>query len=101
MSCRAEIFTNTSEPMLAVPMQAIITEEKRSRKEVNQYVFINDSGSAKKIKVSTGISDDSFQQIVSGIESGMVIITGPDKTLRHLKDGDHITLQNDDNTSHH
>ena len=95
MSCRAEVFTQGEQELLAVPVKAIRTEEDNDADKVENFVFVADNGIAKKIAVSTGISDDSFQQIIEGLEIGASIITGPDKIVRHLKDGDKITILED------
>jgi len=96
MSCRAEIFTSESNPVLSIPLQAIITEEKRTQKSMNHYVFIAEGSTAKKVEVKTGISDDSFQEILSGVKEDSTIITGPDKTLRHLKNDESIEFEQKD-----
>ncbi len=93
MSCRAEVFTQGEQQLLAVPVKAIQTEEDNDKDTVENYVFIAKDGTAEKVKITTGISDDKFQQILSGIEQGVNIITGPDKILRHLKSGEKITIQ--------
>ncbi len=90
------MFTQGEQELLAVPVKAIRTEEDNDADKVENFVFVADEGIAKKIAVSTGISDDSFQQIVEGLEIGAAIITGPDKIVRHLKDGDKITILKDE-----
>ncbi len=91
MSCRAEVFTQGEQQLLAVPIKAIQIEEDNDADQVENFVYkIQDEGEVKKIKISTGISDDSFQHVSKGLEQGDWIITGPDKTLRYLKDGDEV-----------
>jgi hypothetical protein len=43
--------------------------------------------------VQTGLSDDTYQELTSGVTSGEDIIIGPDRVLRALKDGDRVVLQ--------
>ncbi|MCO7225431.1 efflux RND transporter periplasmic adaptor subunit [Pleionea sp. CnH1-48] len=93
MSCRAEIFTHSSSPVTSVPIQAIVTEEKRSINETHQYLFVVENNIARKVKVATGISDDTYQQITSGLADNVSVINGPDRILRHLKDGDLISIR--------
>ena len=88
MSCRAEIFTRQDEEVATVPVEAIIFEEDRSALRTEYFVFVNDGGVARKIKVEVGISDDEFQEVLSGIDAGSEIIIGPDQQLRHLLNGD-------------
>lgn len=97
MSCRAEIFTGQNEKVLAVPVQAVRSESKREKSEKPQhYIFIENDGYAEKLLITAGISDDDYQQIEAldknVLHEGLNIITGPDRTLRALVDGDAVSL---------
>jgi HlyD family secretion protein len=94
MTCRAEIFTATKNDALAVPIQAILVEEDLVADETRRDVFVVREGRAQKIAVETGLSDDTYQQIVSGLSAGDEVITGPDRVLRALQDGDRVTIGN-------
>lgn len=99
MSARAEIFTSNAEPKPAVPLQAVLVNEDRSA-DIKEYsVFVNDNGTARKKEVEVGISDDSFQEIRSGLEPGDRVITGPDRVLRNLEDGDAVQESDTDTTT--
>jgi HlyD family secretion protein len=91
MSTRAEIFTSSDEPLLAVPIQAIFVEEDRTSTVKESSVFVFDNGTARKQIVRTGLSDDTWQEITDGLSIGDRIITGPDRILRALDDGDDVT----------
>jgi HlyD family secretion protein len=105
MTCRAEIFTASSGKSLALPLQAVLSNndentelapKKNGSKEkieikTEYYVFINNAGKADKRVVTIGVSDDSEQQILTGVKEGETVITGPYKILRHLKQGDRVT----------
>lgn len=104
MTCRAEIFTASSGNSLALPLQAVLSnndentdvaKKKGSRDKVpvktESWVFVNNGGKAEKRVVTLGMSDDSQQQILTGVKAGEAVITGPYKILRHLKPGDRIT----------
>lgn len=92
MTCRAEIFTHVVDGILAVPIQAIFVEEDRARNETHYYVFVMRDGEAKRIEVEVGLSDDSYQEIVGGLDEGEQVIIGPDRALRNLEDGDAVAL---------
>ena len=92
MSCRAEVFTQGEQERLAVPIKAIRTEEDNEEDRVDSYVFIVNEGKVKKVVIETGISDDDYQEVVSGLEENSQLITGPDKVLRHLKDGEEVSI---------
>ena len=96
MTCRAEIFTATKGDALAVPIQAILVEEDLAADETRREVFVVRGDRATKIPVEVGLSDDTYQEIVSGLSSGDQVITGPDRVLRALEDGDRVTIVGDD-----
>ena len=106
MSATANITTNVSENVLAVPLQAII--EKRPDAEVVpantavvvsttptpsdrpkpiKGVFVLDGNIAKFVPVETGITGESDIQIIGGLSPGQQVITGPSRVLNTLKEG--------------
>jgi HlyD family secretion protein len=90
MSSRAEIFTSSGESLLAVPLQAVLVNEDRAQ-DIKEYrVFKFDDGVAREAMVTVGLSDDTYQEIKSGLSAGDRIITGPDRILRNLEDGDPV-----------
>jgi HlyD family secretion protein len=106
MSVRADIYTQSSEEALAVPVQAVLYDEDFSAEDEDSdgdkdekeqtYVFVMEEGKAVRKNVETGISSDSDQEIKSGLEEGEMVITGPFRTLRDLADGDEVEEIEDD-----
>jgi HlyD family secretion protein len=92
MSCRAEIFAATKEDVLAAPIQAIIVEEDLTLNETRRHVFVNRDGVARRVDVEVGLADDTYQEITSGLTAGDDVITGPDRVLRALEDGDRVVV---------
>jgi HlyD family secretion protein len=92
MTCRAEIFTATKGGVLAAPIQAILVEEDLTSDIVRRDVFVHRDGRAVKVSVEVGIADDTYQEIVSGLSPGDEVVTGPDRVLRALEDGDRIAI---------
>lgn len=92
MSCRAEIFTRQDQSVTAVPIQAILFEEDRAALKSDYFVFVNDNGIARKTRIEVGISDDEYQELLTGIEGEVEIVVGPDDELRHLLEGDEIDV---------
>jgi HlyD family secretion protein len=98
MSVRADIYTQSSEETLAVPVQAVLYDEdvdtddgdKDKDKKEQTYVFVLKDGKAVRKDVEIGISSDSDQEIISGIEEGETVITGPFRVLRNMNDGDEV-----------
>jgi len=92
MSSRAEVFIQGEQKRLAVPVRAIQTEEDNDNNSVTNFVYTLEDGIAIRTKVETGLSDDTFQEIISGLNEKAMVITGPDKTLRHLTDGEAVSI---------
>ena len=90
MSCRAEIFTQSTPNAIAVPLQAVLYENNPNSRSLEPtsgaYVFVMRNGKARKVPVTTGVSSDTYQEINSGLKAGETVITGPYLTLHHLTD---------------
>jgi HlyD family secretion protein len=106
MSVRADIYTETSEETLSVPIQAVLydedlvvdAEDEPGGATEQAYVYVMEDGKAIRKNVKTGISSDSDQEILSGLEQGEMVVTGPFRTLRKLVDGDAIEAADDSGT---
>jgi HlyD family secretion protein len=110
MSCRAEIFTEIKNDTIAVPIEAVVFEDidetdKQSDTEqepgkitigasnesdTSSYVFILVDGKAVKKPVELGISNDSVQEVISGLSLEDEVIIGPARVLSKLSDGDSV-----------
>lgn len=110
MSVRADIYTESSEKTLAVPVQAVRYDEDvdpqtdsqkdtEVRKDNDQaFVFLMQDGKAVRKNVDVGISSDSDQEIRSGLKEGETVIVGPYRVLRHLQDGEEVEIKKDDDS---
>jgi HlyD family secretion protein len=94
MSVRADIYTQSSQETLAVPVQAVLYDEEADESESDAldqpYVFRVRDGKAVRTEVKTGISSDSDQEILEGLEEGDEVVSGPFRTLRKLDDGEAV-----------
>lgn len=110
MSCRAEIFTEIKGDTIAVPIEAVVFEDIEqeasntetdqdnssvsisvtSATEVTSHVFVIIDGKSAKREVELGISNDRLQEIISGLEVGDKVITGPARVLSKLEDGQSV-----------
>ena len=90
MSARAIIFLGDGRKQLSVPVEAVVTETPE-KNVVKRFVWIDDGGKARKRAITTGLSDDRWEAIDSGIAVNDRVITGPAKTIRRLRDGDSVT----------
>ncbi|HEV8112414.1 MAG TPA: efflux RND transporter periplasmic adaptor subunit [Planctomycetota bacterium] len=64
--------------------------KKLNEKGKVEGVFVAKDGSVSFRRVTVGITGEKDFEIVSGLEEGDVIVTGPFKALRTLKTGDHV-----------
>jgi len=98
MSCRAEVLTNSKDDakVLAVPVQAVRYEDNPDKSGQAEKslasVYVYDGGRAKKRTVTTGVADDSYIAIVSGLKEGEKVIVGPAKTVLFLIDGEKLSI---------
>lgn len=90
MSARAIIFLGDGRKQLSVPVEAVVTETPE-KNVVKRFVWVDDGGKARKRAITTGLSDDRWEAIDSGIAVNDRVITGPAKTIRRLRDGDSVT----------
>ena len=86
MSARADIFLGDGGKTLAVPVEAVVTEESEDG-QIKRFVWVDRDGSAHKVEIETGLSDDRWEAVASGLDLGDRVIVGPAKTLRILREG--------------
>lgn len=66
--------------------------EKEEREKLVKVVFVKNGNRAHMVKVTTGIADDSYMEIKSGIKPGDEVISGSYSAIsRKLKEGAKIT----------
>lgn len=68
------------------------TEAGKDQLKVEECVFVYADGKAKKIVVTTGIQDNNYIEIRSGIKAGDEVISAPYSAIaKQLKDGTLVT----------
>jgi len=109
MSATVDIITDTREECLYVPIQSVVRRDpnlakddiEQMKKNGNQKVdeenlvegvFKIENNKAVFVPVTTGISDDQYYEIVSGLSESDKIITGSYKVLRKLETGDEVKV---------
>jgi HlyD family secretion protein len=66
--------------------------QKEEREKLSKVVFLKKGNKAQMAKVTTGISDDTYTEIKSGVQPGDEIISGSYSAIsRKLKDGAKVT----------
>lgn len=120
MNASVDITTNVRENVLKIPIQAIVMRapedtikgamvkafkptsedekdkplstkvKKGSDKGEMDGVFAVEKNTVRFIPVKTGISDQQYIEVISGLSENQEIVTGSFKTLRTLKQGDKV-----------
>jgi len=116
MSCNADIETETVFDVLSVPIQSVTARtdvpvkddslkskkgsddsekpEMMGRKDPKEVVFLVDGGNAKMVVVETGISDDNYLEIKTGIEEDDEVVSGSYRAIsRELEDGSIVRVE--------
>jgi HlyD family secretion protein len=112
MSATVDIQTKRVDNILSVPIQAVTTRDdtssvrssasrNKSEKEsvsdsktkITEYVFVVDGEKASIREVKTGVQDNTYIEILEGINEGDEIITGPYRVVsKSLRNGDVIKV---------
>jgi HlyD family secretion protein len=67
--------------------------QKEEREKLAKVVFLKKGKKAQVVKVTTGISDDTYTEVKSGIQPGDEVISGSYSAIsRKLKEGAKVTL---------
>ena len=124
MSASVEIQTSRASNIITIPIPAVTTrnadttktkelnrdeepemqviDEKQAKlekkkEEIKECVFVNRNGIAKMVYVTTGVQDNDYIEIKSGILVGDEIISGPYGAVsKTLKDGSKIIIVDKD-----
>jgi HlyD family secretion protein len=117
MSASVDIMTNSVFNVMAVPIQSVTTREdtagsaakskapaaensgdsKKKNDKPNEVVFVVEQGKAKVVHVTTGIQDDEYIEIKSGLKGDEQVITGPFSAIsRMLKNNEEVQVVDKD-----
>ncbi len=104
MSCDADIQTETKYSVVSVPIQSVtarMAEKEKGegdegkpkvkngkREKPEEVVFLLEGNEVKKVKIETGISDDTYIEIKNGLAGGEEVVNGPYRAIsKELEDG--------------
>ncbi len=90
MSVRAEIETAEVEDALVVPVQAVIQRSLDDSDQEQSVVLTVVYGTVSEAPITTGISNITHIQVLSGVEEGAQVVTGPHRVQRDLEAGDSV-----------
>jgi HlyD family secretion protein len=113
MSATVDILTRSADSVLTVPIQAVTTREDKKRRSISEnakesegadsrrassadpireVVFVVVGDTVAMREVQSGIQDDTYIQIKTGLEAGEKVVSGPYSVVsRKLEAGQHVT----------
>lgn len=101
LSASAQIKTNTAENILSVPVIAVTTRSEEKKNKTNtkaeeilkEYVFIQIADSVNLREVTTGLQNDEYIEIKTGLKAGEQVVMAPyDAIAKSLEDGSKVTV---------
>jgi HlyD family secretion protein len=98
MSATVDLLTQKVDSVISVPIQCVTTRKsnENDKAELGVFLFDNESETVTWTVVETGIQDNRNIEIISGIESGATLVSGPyDMVSRKLEDGDKVKGEED------
>lgn len=108
MSASVDIFTQTAENVLALPIISVTAKEEEKKKEdpesptkredrkgvIQEIVFVVLGDTVGVRQVKTGIQDNDYIEIRDGLQEGETVVTGPYSAIaRKLSSGTRIRLE--------
>ncbi|MEL6925578.1 MAG: hypothetical protein AAFO94_16150, partial [Bacteroidota bacterium] len=100
-SASVDINTETVADVVSVPIQAVTTRDKDDDKkeedsedELREVVFLISADTVSMVEVKTGIQDDTYIQVLSGLSGDEEIVIGPYTAVsRKLEQGDKVQVE--------
>lgn len=114
MSCNADIETETKDDVISVPIQSVTArtnlkgpgennaegnegnpnQTAKKTEKVKEIVFIIKNNKAKAVEVETGISNDNYIEVKSGLSGGEEVVSGSYRAIsRELSDGTNVRVE--------
>lgn len=93
MSATVDIQTNTRANILTIPIQAVTNRVDTLKKEdseepFKEIVFKLEGNIARILEIKTGIQDNNYIEVITGLEEGDEIVAAPYSAIsRTLKEG--------------
>ncbi len=113
MSCNASIETETKDNVISVPIQSVTSRDmgmkkmdeggdennpNMKKKSINEkpkeIVFVVNQGKVKSVPVTTGISDDNYIEVKTGLKAGEEVVSGSYRAIsKELQDGSKVRVE--------
>ena len=116
MSCNADIETETKDSVISVPIQSVTARTNTNTgqtgnegeednpnnqaakniktEKIKEIVFVVKDNKAKSIEVETGISNNNYIEVKSGLSGGEQVVSGSYRAIsRELSDGSNVRIE--------
>ena len=97
MSASVDIYTSKVEDVLTVPIQSVtarLEDEDDEEAEPKEAIFVYSADTVALKFLTTGIQNDEFIHVLSGLEEGEEIVVGPYSAIsKKLKDGSAVQIK--------
>ena len=115
MSCNADIETETKDNVISVPIQSVTArtnlkgpgeedntentdnnpkQNTKKTEKVKEIVFVIKNNKAKAVEVETGISNNNYIEVKSGLSGGEEVVSGSYRAIsRELSDGANVRVE--------
>lgn len=92
MTATVEVRTKRAAGVPSVPVEAIALRSDSTSTSPKEVVFVLEGTKVKKVSVVTGIQDESYIELKSGVKVGDVVVRGPfDAVARKLEDASPVS----------
>jgi HlyD family secretion protein len=119
MNANVQIEVATREDALSIPVEAVVQrkrkdlpeeivarldarqdelppEKQQLQAEYIKIVFVNEDEAAKVRLIETGISDETGVEVLTGVNEGDIVVTGPYRSLDQLKQDAKLKLETEE-----
>ncbi|HVT02509.1 MAG TPA: efflux RND transporter periplasmic adaptor subunit, partial [Thermoanaerobaculia bacterium] len=106
MSAQVDIVTDEQKNALSVPVQSVVehapsalkkkagdSSEEDDSEPKRKYVPVIRDEKVRLVGVTTGTSNVTHVMIVSGLKGDEMVVTGPFRLLKKLRDGDSVQVE--------
>lgn len=99
MSAKVDVLTRRANGVVSVPIQSVTTREAEADAEKDELgVFVlEQNGKVRWQRVETGIQDNRYIEIKTGLDTTLTVVTGPYQSVsRTLEDGDAVEIKSNE-----
>jgi len=96
MSATVDIITGNINNAISVPIQSVTAKKDTisgTGNDFKEYVFVVEDKKVKMVLVTTGIQDNKYIQILTGVNAGQIVVEGPYEAIsKKLEEGSTVKI---------